>query len=668
LQSTYQKQWSILDELQAARQQAKQLQESTKAFDTNRLDQAPPYDIDLLDQLLDTRDRQVLVSKSAKLALQGSESLRGSAQSRYQDAHLKVVHTQQLLQSAPEGKKGELQSQLETLRLKSDVAEQELVLEKLKDVLTTAELATSSGRISLLKAKIKVVYANISFTAEQLHERLVGLRKAATETQASIGTLNTHLALREELLAKSRAEQESAVGNSNKAELLQQTQTRLAWVQTSRCEIEIAEERLQGIAMLEKVWKDRFELHQGDIDRKQFTLWSEEAKQVLASFDLARGVREAQLGDLRSAILQVQERNTQDKSDQYRALVADEIRALQEKETVLSDSLTVQAPARQTVERFASEILLARDSKSFRDQLKWLGEGLSEIWRYDLYTLSDRKVTVRKVSIALFVLVMGVWLSRLFVAGLKNRLLHQFKVKKSVVVVIEKLLYYSLLITVFLLALKVVNIPLTVFTFLGGSMAIAAGFGAQNILNNFISGLILMVEQPVKVGDLIAIKDSLGTVQEIGARSTKVRTFSGIHIVVPNSSLLENDVTNWTLEDHTMRISVDVGVAYDSPVDKVFEIVAQCAQEHPRVHREPQPIVLLAGFGDSTLNFEVHFWIHVEELMDKRIIESDVRRLLCHHLSEKGIVIAFPQRDVHLDAAVPLRVEVVSEPESGKRD
>jgi small-conductance mechanosensitive channel len=214
-----------------------------------------------------------------------------------------------------------------------------------------------------------------------------------------------------------------------------------------------------------------------------------------------------------------------------------------------------------------------------------------------------------------------------------------------------------------LFALRVVNIPLTLFTFLGGAVAIGVGFGAQNLINNFISGFMVMAEQPIKIGDLIEIEGTFAMVEEVGARCTRIRTGANIHILVPNSSFLEKNIINWTLSDKEVRSQVTVGVIYGSPVREVERLMLQVAEEHQRVKKSPKPFVLFNDFGDNALIFDLYFWINMNRIMDRRIIESDIRFRIDELFREADIVIAFPQRDVHLDIQKPLEFRMVKDKE-----
>lgn len=202
------------------------------------------------------------------------------------------------------------------------------------------------------------------------------------------------------------------------------------------------------------------------------------------------------------------------------------------------------------------------------------------------------------------------------------------------------------------------HIPITAMAFATGAIAIGVGFGAQAIINNFISGWILMSERPVRIGDFIEIEGSKGVVERIGNRSTRIRRVDGVHLLVPNSKLLEQTVINWTLVDHKIRTRVGVRVAYGSPVRQVESILLQAIKEHPSVNATPAPNIVFEEFGDSALLFDCYFWVEVKRESELRNIRSDIRFRIDELFHEHGIVIAFPQRDLHLDTGRPLEVRL----------
>jgi len=240
---------------------------------------------------------------------------------------------------------------------------------------------------------------------------------------------------------------------------------------------------------------------------------------------------------------------------------------------------------------------------------------------------------------------------------LAGKLLTRMHLSASGVAPLQSLSFYVLLAMFTMLSLNVLNVPLTVFSFLGGAVAIGAGFGSQNVVSNFISGLILLAERPIRVGDVIELDGHIGSVLHIGARSTKISTSGNREIIVPNSKLLENSVVNWTLSDDIVGCVVAVGVAYGSSTREVRRLLLLAAQQQPKVLRQPDPEVLFTDFAADSLMFELRFRVNLREVT-KSEVESDLRFAIEELLADRGIVIAYPQRDVHLNMLHPVEVRL----------
>jgi small-conductance mechanosensitive channel len=279
---------------------------------------------------------------------------------------------------------------------------------------------------------------------------------------------------------------------------------------------------------------------------------------------------------------------------------------------------------------------------------------------FELYVIDDQSITIKKVLLALLILVVGLFLANLFSRFVANRILARTQLDESTKAAIHKVSFSVLTIILVLYALHTVNIPLTVLTLLGGAVAIGVGFGSQNLINNFISGFIIMFERPIKIDDIIEIDNIIGRVQHIGTRCTQIRTQANLNILVPNSSFLEKNIINWTLSDDVVRCAVSVGVAYGSSTRDTVKALERAVEEHELILKKPAPIIIFKDFGDNGLIFEVFFWIRLGKgRMVKLQIESNVRFLIEKHLREAGIVVAFPQRDVHMDTSKPLDLRIV---------
>ncbi len=286
-------------------------------------------------------------------------------------------------------------------------------------------------------------------------------------------------------------------------------------------------------------------------------------------------------------------------------------------------------------------------------------EWFVNFWNYGLFQVEEAWITPGKLTIALFAFIVGLMLSKIISRIIVARVLRGLKVGAGMSVVLSTLIHYTLVAAILLGALQFAGVPLTVFTIFGGALAIGIGFGSQHILANFISGLILLIERPVKPGDLVKVGDYSGMVVRVGARATLLTDYTGVTHLIPNSQLLESSVTNWHYDDDTVCAVTKVGAAYGTDTRIVEKLLLEVAQNHPQVSKEPAPVVLFEEFGSDSLNFELLVWIRARRVLERRKIESEIRHRINEIFNENGIVIAFPQRDVHLDSAKPIQVEVV---------
>ena len=282
------------------------------------------------------------------------------------------------------------------------------------------------------------------------------------------------------------------------------------------------------------------------------------------------------------------------------------------------------------------------------------------IWHYPLIRLSSGlEVTVSQIVLTLLVVALGLALIK-FVQRVLGRQMARVNVDPNVAQTIQRVVFWALLVLLFITTLGMLQIPITALAFISGAVAIGVGFGAQNVINNLISGWILMSERPVRIGDFIELDDNRGTVETIGNRSTRIRRIDGVHLLVPNSQLLERMVINWTLVDRRFRTSIRIGVVYGSPVRLVEKLLQQAVSVQKEVLPEPAPTVVFEDFGDNALIFDTFFWCESSGEKELRSIRSDIRFRIDELCAEHDIVIAFPQRDVHLYAKTPIEVRPIA--------
>ena len=255
-------------------------------------------------------------------------------------------------------------------------------------------------------------------------------------------------------------------------------------------------------------------------------------------------------------------------------------------------------------------------------------------------------LTMNMVFMVVGIIYGSILISRATQAILLDEVLPRYKIDKGVQLSIARLVHYAILLIGGIILIKLMGANLTKLTILGGALSVGIGFGLQAIVNNFASGLILLFERPIKVGDTIELGTDIGEVKKLGLRSTIIQTFDNAEIVVPNSELIAGQVTNWTLAERRARVKIPVGVAYGSNIPKVLKILLTVAGEHPMTLTTPAPVALFLAFGNSSLDFELRVW--VADFDYRMQVHSELNQEINSEFADAGIEIPFPQTDLHL--------------------
>lgn len=275
-------------------------------------------------------------------------------------------------------------------------------------------------------------------------------------------------------------------------------------------------------------------------------------------------------------------------------------------------------------------------------------EPLREILDAPELTLDIRGVALSPWVVLKVLLVIAAfyWLAS-FLSAIANKYIKKIpKMKTSNRTLLTKIAQILIYTAFFFLSLDVLGVDLTIFAIFGGAIGIGIGFGIQKIASNFISGMILLFEKSVRVGDLIELDDgTFGIVKQTGGRFTLLRTFEGKDVMIPNEDFITARVTNWTLEDQLGRVDVKVGVAYGTDLEKAQKCILEAAENHPRCVPDPAPSCYLVEFGDSSIDFHLMFW--VDNITTGRWApKSEVMMQIWKNFKKAGITIPFPQRDV----------------------
>jgi potassium efflux system protein len=268
----------------------------------------------------------------------------------------------------------------------------------------------------------------------------------------------------------------------------------------------------------------------------------------------------------------------------------------------------------------------------------------------ELFKVGTTVVTVVTLATAVFIVLVSYLISRGVRAALHRFFLRGGVAPSGEVGAIERLAHYFIVVMGIMIALRTTGIKLDALFTAGAVFAVGFGFAMQNIMQNFVSGVILLFERTIKPGDVIEVGGQIVKVQQMSIRTTIVRTLDEEDVIVPNSSLVQTNVKNFTLEDNIYRVRVTVGVSYTADVPTVKALLLECARSMDYSEKGFEPRVLLLNFGASALEFEASVWMR--DPWNHRIAGSKLREAIWAALKEKQIAIAFPQMDVHLDSPV----------------
>ena len=295
---------------------------------------------------------------------------------------------------------------------------------------------------------------------------------------------------------------------------------------------------------------------------------------------------------------------------------------------------------------------------------------LSQVWHYELFSVNDhievdgqrinisRGVTIGKMCIAVLLITLGFALCIFISHFIEKALIQRSRFPEVSIRIAKRWILSIAFIGLLINSLLIVQIPLAAFAFLGGAIAIGLGFGMQTLLKNLISGLMMLLERPFRPGDTIAVAGILGTVVDMNVRAAVVRDVNGIDTLVPNSTFLEQNVTNWSYTNSIIRQGFQVGVAYGSDLRLVAKLLEEEVLRHGQICKNKTPEILLEDFAADALTFGIYYWLDIGAGTIGRQVASDLRFMIDASFRKHDICIAYPQRDVHLDVSSPLKIQL----------
>lgn len=658
----YDEQIDDYQRLNEARQRHEEIAKTSN--DWKGFSDAPPYSIFLADQLWDS-------TFSLRLAVEGLQSQLELIQLRFDRARDSLTSAEERLRQASE--------QLEANKDPAEVSRQRWTrdLEDLRkraaSVMVSAtevsktrveqELADARARLAFAQRQLESVQPQLEFSEADLNKVRGRLaqeqRDLETELQQIISDRHAQSqSLRDseqQLQADMKQEPNRASSRKMSRRLLQDKQAvelKRAQVDTLVLRGDLLNQLLDILDSERQLWESRFALAHNPEPAESRELYARFTP-LFTSFRASRDHLRQQLGIVSGQMSELDNRLHNAKAHSERDHLNAMREAHQQRAAAYNRALQRVEQASRFMERWKSEFQEQRKelplSARVDDWQQRAWDTAKSAWNFEVFSAEDaieidgktitgrRSVTVGKIVSALVILLVGYWIC-LYLARLIGRLaVTRLGLTADVANLVRQWSQAFLITILIVISLVSVKIPLTIFAFLGGAFAIGVGFGAQNLLKNVISGILVLIERPMRVGDLIEVDNVRGRVTTIGLRSSTVRDAKGMETLIPNSSFLERNLTNWTYSSRFSRFSLRVGVPYGTSPDQVVTLLGELAKEHPKILKAPGPQVLLEDFGGQGFIFTLNYWIEIRLDMDPNEVASELRFLIERKFTEAGL-------------------------------
>ena len=666
----------VVRDVQVIRDERKQLQEEFTSW--TGFAESPPYSFALVEEIARHLKSQLATIKTEEMYLASFTHGNALALEEMETAKKTFRQTLEELESAINDEaKQQARKKHAMSQLALQVSEEGVAFVRASNQVLQEKLGLNRVREEFLRKKLSVAQQSVQLTREVLQTKIDDLTKELTAAGESLATINASQTTANQQLESVRQRIDAVQKRKEQIDPLHNLELQLRQKQLEMILATVDDVNLHiaYLQLMQEYWRKFFNLLSNwdlaaarpllDEFEKVLPVVDEGiSAMVLAGneiedFELERRFMLPELAESRNAVTNAV------------GVRSERLSAARRSAQQLLDSIHLW---KQIVKMRVGTMKLGEQAQGWEDIL--LGY-LQRIWSFEILSVEDilvvdgqrivehRPVTIGKVVQAVLILTIGLWFAS-WLAGLFSRIVFPFSMMQGQRrLLIEKILRIGMIVGVVVLALITVKIPLTVFAFLGGAIALGLGFGAKNLLNNFIGGFILLGESSIRVGDRIELEGNEGIVKLIGYRCTRVRRLDGVEILIPNSQLLERSVTNMTLSDRYLRKTIKVGVAYGSPTREVHALLLAVVRGNDQVVVDPPPVVVFEDFGNDALIFSAYFWLDLASLKDFREVISELRHALSERLAEKGFEMAFPQRDVHLSVKTPLAVNVrtLSDPE-----
>lgn len=667
LVQTYEQHLDALRKFDQMRLRVREIERQNKEWDG--FSTPPPYSVLMVDELRDAARSMALTAQGIQTRLTMTESIADSTRRNLKASQEQARQASERLEGVQDPVKREaLTWDRDLAQLRERVESARTGMLEAEKAQIQEELTEAQQRITLLKRQRAVAAQDVEFTKQDYdkikkrldadHRALMSeldralLEQAAQRQAVSASEAKLAAADRKappSSKTSSRGLKEEGVSHFTEAVELARLQ-----FDNANLRVDFLRQMVNGLERERQIWDIRYATAQGTLS----VVEERDASQKLsAAAKRIQGWKEyglQQLGMVGSQISDVENRLEETSSSATGQYLNDMLRAYRQREDLYRRMLQRTDSLLGLIEHRQTEFVQREQARSIVTRLEDWGTSslavVGNLWNVELFTAEDtievdgksvtgrRSVTVGKVLTAIALLVIGYWGAVILARFAEKQAIRRLQVDPNVANIIRQWALAFLFLVLVSITLTFVKIPITAFAFLGGALAIGVGFGTQNLLKNVISGLLLLMERPLRVGDVIEVDGIRGMVTTIGLRSSTIRDVNGVETLIPNSNLLERNLTNWTYSSFRKRYSIRIAVATGSDARRVKEMLRDLAGQHGQILKEPEPYVLFEDFSEHALVFALHYWIDIGPSIDPATVSSDLRFMIENTFAEAKIV------------------------------
>lgn len=547
-----------------------------------------------------------------------------------------------------------------------------------RDIVTT-ERQISSLKLSILNKSWSFYNNQFAYTEDDLKNTLSELdsKTAALRTKEQQAGIKINRTLDQAATARAKIEQVERTPNATAETLAQAKQDwRMAdsIAQAARIEREKYRALIELNSILIQMWTLRHQIYDSEKGNVDFNEIKTKQQNLIRRLDQGLQYLTQMIAERSQSSFELSEQLKSAKDPSERAYLKNLMKPIDEEIDNTREVYSELGRVRQMLQITDDEITghesrrsLSQILDTFKTKAWSIGKS---IWNYEIIAIDDvmlvdgrevkikRSVTIGKSIGALTILIVGFMVITRIIRRTLQLAVSKGNLGVSKSVVIGRWMAIIAGISLIITAFNLVEIPLSAFAFFGGALAIGVGFGTQNLLKNLISGVMLLIEKPIRIGDLVEVDGVTGVVTSIGIRFSTIHGSQGTDTLIPNSSLVEHKLVNWTYSTPDVRKDIRITVGYNSDAKQVQELLLKLSNAHPRVIRTPSPLVTLEDFGDNGLVFNLQCWMKVEAGLNSLEVLSDLRLQILEAFNVAGIELPYPQRMMQFDKNASIEVRM----------